>query len=128
MAPSQLALGPLGEVQSLDDRSTSIRHGWIARTLAQAIDDTGPRKQAALDMGIDQSQLTRLLKGIGHLPLDRIERLPDDTILAFANALRHAIRAETDVERLDRTLCALVSGLYVLGDITRQAIQREAQR
>lgn len=122
----QLALGPM-EVQSLDDASTPIpiERGWLVRLLAKAIDDTGSRKRAALDLQMDQSQASRVLRGVGHLTFDRAERLSDDTLLSFANLLRHRIKAETDVERLDRTLCALVSGLYVLGDITRQAIQEK---
>jgi hypothetical protein len=50
---------------------------WILPILMGALDDTMPRKEAALVMGMDAAQLTRQGSGDGHLSVRRLGLLGD---------------------------------------------------
>jgi hypothetical protein len=57
---------------------------WVLPVIAQSIDRVMSRKEAAIRMGIDEGQLSRQLKGDGHLSVLRLGALPPQ----FWGALR----------------------------------------
>lgn len=48
---------------------------WILPVVAQSIDRVMSRKEAAMSMGMDEGQLSRQLKGDGHLSVVRLGAL-----------------------------------------------------
>jgi hypothetical protein len=50
---------------------------WILPILADALDRTMPRKEAAYAMGMDAGQLSRQLAGDGHMSVRRLGALGD---------------------------------------------------
>lgn len=48
---------------------------WILPVIAQSIDRVMSRKEAAISMGMDEGQLSRQLKGEGHLSVVRLGAL-----------------------------------------------------
>jgi hypothetical protein len=61
---------------------------WILPLVAQAIDRTLPRKEAAFLMGLDASLMTRQLQGDGHLSVRRLGALPEAFWVSLADELR----------------------------------------
>jgi hypothetical protein len=66
---------------------------WILPVIAQAIDRVMSRKEAALTMGMDEGQLSRQLKGDGHLSVLRLGTLPPQ----FWGALRDELAIYFDL-------------------------------
>lgn len=60
---------------------------WILPVIAQAIDRVMSRKEAAIVMGLDEGQLSRQLKGDGHLSVMRLGALGQHFWVALRDEL-----------------------------------------
>ncbi|MGE0362767.1 MAG: hypothetical protein AB7R67_18790 [Vicinamibacterales bacterium] len=91
---------------------------WILAVIADAIDASMSRKEAAIRMHLDQSQMTKQLQGDGHLSVRRLGALGD----AFWMAMADALRARFDL--LDKR--QLIAQAEALADRSRQLYTRAA--
>lgn len=136
MAPTVAAPRRPREVQALDPQSTlpligsargpstvhPVDGDWILPLACRAIDRVMSRKDAALTMGKDQSQLARELSADGHLSIRRLGLLPEDFWRAFIDELRAHFHMDNDAERLRRALDALQASVSVIGEIAVKAV------
>lgn len=74
---NSLDLPLIGEAPNSQAVVNSTDGDWILPILMGALDDTMPRKEAAIVMDMDAAQLTRQGSGDGHLSVRRLGRLGD---------------------------------------------------
>jgi hypothetical protein len=72
-----LDLPMIGATPNSQAAVNSVDGDWILPILMGALDDTMPRKEAAIAMGMDAAQLTRQGHGDGHLSVRRLGALGD---------------------------------------------------
>jgi hypothetical protein len=82
-----LALPLIGEARRGQPTVKADDGGWILPVIAQAIDRVMSRKEAAICMGIDEGQLSRQLKGDGHLSVVRLGALGERFWVALRDEL-----------------------------------------
>lgn len=83
-----LELPLVGAVPSLPSTFHPVGGDWVLPLVGQAIDAVMQRKEAAILMGMDASQLTKQLHAEGHLSVRRLGALPERFWLALASELR----------------------------------------
>jgi len=91
---------------------------WILQVIGDAIDASMSRKDAAIRMHLDQSQMTKQLQGDGHLSVRRLGALGDTFWMALADTLR----ARFDL--LDKR--QLIAQAEALADRSRQLYTKAA--
>lgn len=75
---NSLNLPLIGAAPNSQPLVNGVDHGlWILSILADALDRTMPRKEAAYAMGMDAGQLSRQLAGDGHMSVRRLGALGD---------------------------------------------------
>ena len=116
------------------DRAATVRNTLAdptfdaAFTVRRALARIGVQeKAAAIDMGIDPSQLSRGLSGEGHLFLDRLALLPETFWIEFIRdiAPELGLRVEAS-DDLQRTLTDAMDALTrVIGALTLRTTRTE---
>lgn len=84
---NDLALPLIGEARRRQPVVNSVEGQWILPVIAQAIDRVMSRKEAAIVMGMDEGQLSRQLKGDGHLSMVRLGALGERFWVALRDEL-----------------------------------------
>jgi len=74
---NSLDLPLIGAAPDSQATVNEIAGQWILPIIADALDRTLPRKEAAYVMGMDAGQLSRQLAGDGHLSVKRLGALGD---------------------------------------------------
>jgi hypothetical protein len=82
-----LDLPLLGEARRSQPAVKAVDGQWILPVIAQAIDRVMSRKEAAILMGLDEGQLSRQLKGEGHLSAVRLGALGERFWIALRDEL-----------------------------------------
>lgn len=121
-APVQsLDLPLMGEAPRRREGPTTFQSpdgDWILSVIADAIDASMSRKDAALRMHVDQSQMTKQLQGDGHLSVRRLGALGDGFWMAMADTLRERF------DMLDKR--QLIAQAEALADRSRQLYTKAA--
>lgn len=77
----------IGEARRSQPAVNSVEGQWILPVIAQSIDRVMSRKEAAILMGLDEGQLSRQLKGDGHLSVVRLGALGERFWIALRDEL-----------------------------------------
>ncbi|MGE3703972.1 MAG: hypothetical protein AB7I13_01785 [Vicinamibacterales bacterium] len=96
----------------------SVDGAWILSVLADALDRTMPRKEAAYAMGMDAGQLSRQLAGDGHLSVRRLGALGD----AYWRNVIQALQVEFGI----LSKAELIAQAESLADRARQLFAKAA--
>lgn len=84
---NDLALPLIGAARRSQPIVNAVEGLWILPVIAQSIDRVMSRKEAAIVMGLDEGQLSRQLKGDGHLSVVRLGALGERFWIALRDEL-----------------------------------------